>query len=185
MGGEKEAENLFSGINYPIHLISWYEALAFCESRGGRLPSEAEWEYAARGVESWLYPWGNDFDPSLLNYCDASCESASADASFDDGYSTLAAVGSFPENASWVGAYDLLGNVWEWTNSMYLGYPYDSSDGREDFPEPDAIIMETRVFRGLGWSGALSYRTASARLYRDAPQTMPSLGMRCVRDIEE
>ena len=103
--------------------VNWEQARAFCEWRGARLPSEAEWERAAgfdpdRGVKT-LYPWGDEFAGDLLNYCDASCSAEHLDTSFDDGYRDVAPVGSYPEGRSLVGAYDMLGNVAEWTNDWY------------------------------------------------------------------
>jgi formylglycine-generating enzyme required for sulfatase activity len=183
LGGEKALENRFSGLNYPVHNITWYEEFAFCELRGGRLPTEAEWEYAARGIESLAYPWGNEFAPELLNYCDESCQSVTHDSSFNDGYSNLAPIGTFPEGASWVGALDMLGNVSEWTNSMYLGYPYSTSY-REDFPAPDDFIAGTRTIRGLSWAGRLAEGFATTRFYRDVEQSSDFIGLRCVRDVD-
>jgi formylglycine-generating enzyme required for sulfatase activity len=117
------SEGYFTGPNRPRDTVSYPEAVSHCASRGARLPTEAEWEYAARGPNSWMYPWGNSFEHNFVVY------TASADFETAD-------VGSRPEGASWVGAVDLSGNLWEWTSSIYnedyYPYPYDATDGRED-----------------------------------------------------
>ena len=116
----------------PMTSVNWYQADAYCEWRGARLPTEREWEYAARGPDNLIFPWGNTFDGTNLNYCDSNCAAPGADISFNDGYTNLANVGSFQDGVSWVGAFDMSGNAWEWTGSQNFPYPYFTTDGRED-----------------------------------------------------
>ena len=141
----------------PVVYVTWNQALEYAGwlSPNGdvRLPNEAEWEYAARGVDSLIYTWGNEFDAMQLNYCDSTCPSDSRDFDSDDGYPELAPVGSYPSGASWVGALDMAGNVREWTVTQYhetmFLYPYDPSDGRNE------IVIdrnEARIVRGGSWS---------------------------------
>jgi formylglycine-generating enzyme required for sulfatase activity len=111
--------------DYPVILVTREQASQYCRWTGGSLPTEAEWEYAARGPESWIYPWGNDFDGTRLNYCDASCDAGPNDPDVDDGYPETAPVGSFPSGASWVGALDMAGNVREWVADGYGPYTAD------------------------------------------------------------
>jgi formylglycine-generating enzyme required for sulfatase activity len=101
----------------PANYVDWFDAVSHCEARGGRLPTEAEWEYAARGPDELKYPWRHDQVSSVF-YCGVDDDIAFA-------------VGSTPLGHSWVGAFDLAGNAWEWTHSIYAPYPFDSKDGRE------------------------------------------------------
>jgi len=157
--------------------ITWSDAQAYCQGIGARLPTEAEWEYAARGPDGLAYPWGNQFDGSRFNYCDASCQFDWHDSTFNDNQSLAANVGSYPLGASWVGALDMSGNVWEWTSSLYWDYPYSISDGRENPSDTTSL----RTLRGGSWN----WISADARTTgRDDPIQASSewYGFRCVRD---
>ena len=109
---------------YPVIFVTREQASDYCSWTGGRLPTEAEWEYAARGPESWIFPWGNNFEVTRLNYCDANC-----DAGRTIRMSTMATQKrhqcSFPSGASWVGALDMAGNVREWVADWYGPYTFD------------------------------------------------------------
>jgi serine/threonine-protein kinase len=101
--------------DHPVNLVSWHGATAYCTWVGGRLPTEAEWEYAARGPGGRLYPWGDDFSCAGGNFYDpyTGC---------NDGYEHTAPVGEFAAGVSWCGALDMAGNVWEWANDWRGGY---------------------------------------------------------------
>jgi len=131
--------------NHPAVCVSWDQAMAYAEWVGGRLPTEAEWEKAARGTDRREYPWGNEFDGTRLNFCDKSCLRRWRDANVDDGYEHTAPVGSYPAGASPYDVLDMAGNVYEWTHSAYEEYPYDSEDGREDVSAEEVV---RRVVRG-------------------------------------
>jgi formylglycine-generating enzyme required for sulfatase activity len=139
--------------DHPVICVSWYGARAYAEWVGGRLPTEAEWEYAARGPDGNVYPWGDDFDGARANFCDTNCTYDWGATEYDDGYERTAPVGSFPDGVSWCGVQDLVGNVWEWTRSLWgedwqepdFGYPYDPEDGRENLEAGNDVL---RVSRG-------------------------------------
>ena len=108
--------------NYPVVNVSITQAKIYCEWAGSRLPTEEEWSYAARGPNSYSYPWGDSFDPTRLNFCDVNCTSPEADKTTNDGYATTAPVGTYPRGASWCGALDMSGNVWDMvSNGVVLG----------------------------------------------------------------
>ena len=143
--GEPTFEDV-SKTEHPVVCINWHEAQTYCEWAGARLPTEAEREYAARGPEGHVYPWGNTFDGGRLNYCDTNCEKPWADTMVDDGYTETAPVGNYPEGASWCGAQDMAGNVGEWV-ADWLG-DYDSAPQAN--PTGPAT-GDTKVVRGNSW----------------------------------
>jgi len=117
--------------NHPAIKVSWYGAKACCEYRGKRLPSEAEWEKAARGTEGTAYPWGNEFDAYRANT--------------DYRVGDTTPVGSYPDGVSPYGAYDMAGNVWEWVADWYQAYP-----GSDD--QSDLWGQKYKVVRGGSWN---------------------------------
>lgn len=189
--------------NRPVVGVTWYEAVAYCNwltkqlqvtgcsfrvVREGkletaslepgtvliRLPTEAEWEKAARGARGLRWPWGNEWREGAANTEEAGIEETSA-------------VGAFPAGASPCGALDLAGNVWEWTASRWgrgsllrpdYGYPYDPHDGREEVDGPDL-----RVVRGGSWDDDQWFARCACR-FRDVPVGFDdSVGFRVVLSL--
>ena len=165
-GGEAADTNYFNGDDLPRERISWYEARDFCELREARLPTEKEWEYAASGPDNLVYPWGNAWDASRVN----------GDSNADD-YENTAPVDAFSQGASWAGAEQMSGNVWEWVSSLYEPYPYEADDGRESLDANGA-----RVLRGGSWGYVLTtYFRAAGRDWNRPVIRSYFYGFRCAR----
>jgi serine/threonine-protein kinase len=163
--------------DHPVVQVSWEDATAYCEWAGARLPTEAEWEYAAAGTEGRVFPWGDEFEPARLNYCDKHCWAEHAHDGGDDGYGLTAPVGSYPEGISWCGALDMAGNAWEWVADRYA--PYNGTP-TENPQGPSSGSM--RVVRGGSWV-ALPDDARCADRIKDPPDARyPDIGFRCAID---
>lgn len=163
----------------PVGCVTWFEAAAYCQWAGARLPTEAEWEYAARGPGGTIFPWGDTFDPARLNYCDFNCTYKWRDTSFNDGYSWTAPVGSYTSGVSWCGAQDMAGNVWEWVADWYDPFYYTVSPAQN--PQGPAEGSD-RGFRGGSAHFFPPYQRSARRGGIPPTHVYASGGFRCAAD---
>jgi formylglycine-generating enzyme required for sulfatase activity len=156
---------------HPVVSITWYDTLAYCRwlaemtGKSYRLPSEAEWEKAARGTDGRIYPWGNPWDTERCN-------------TFDKGPGTTTPVGQYsPKGDSPYGCADIAGNVWEWTHSLLNPYKYNAEDGREDEKTKDC-----RVLRGGSFVDGARLTRCAQRHWRGQGSTYFGVGFRVMVD---
>ena len=160
-----------SSLMQPINQVFWSQAEVYCTWRKARLPTESEWEYAARGPDNLIYPWDRNKVESDINK-----------AHYNNNKTEM--VGSYPEGISWVGALDMSGNVWEWTKSFYTDYPY-FENVREGSHECNGFPDGARTLRGGSFQQSFS-KVSAVVLHKGNPEkadpaTKSGVGFRCAR----
>ena len=178
--------SLFKGADLPVESVTWIEADQFCTKSNKRLPTEAEWEYAARAGSSTEYSWGDEFDSKKANFCDQTCNGNLKDNTVSDGFPVTAPVGSFPANA--FGLHDMTGNVNEWVadwmeEKYYLVSPMQDPKGPVRAERVMRGGTNHKVFRGGSWSNAAPELRSANRKALWVDYRIEDLGFRCAADL--
>ena len=173
----------FKGADRPAEMITWHEADEYCKKSDKRLPTEAEWEYAARGETDTEYYWGNKFDASKSNFCDSTCALNIRTANLSDGFPNTSPVGSFPANP--FGLHDMAGNVHEWVadwfeERYYFNSPKDNPQGPErSNPTDRRGGGNERILRGGAWETDPSSQRSASRKGFQTDYRIEGIGFRC------
>ncbi|UQA59751.1 bifunctional serine/threonine-protein kinase/formylglycine-generating enzyme family protein [Polyangium aurulentum] len=175
--------------NHPVNCVNWAMADRYCKWRDKRLPTEAEWEYAARGSDGRKFPWGDD--EGAVGHMNAGGKEFTAweraaglkpsDQLYpqDDGFPATAPVGSFPKGKTRFGADDFVGNVWEWTADWFETYKPDEVINPKGAPAGDRKAMRGGGFNG----GNILWLNPAFRFHQVPDATQPSIGFRCAKDL--
>ncbi len=165
--------------DYPVIFVDWQMARTYCQWRNADLPTEAQWEKAARGTDQRWFPWGDVLDGTRSNFCDANCQNDSSRKDLNDGYEDTAPVNAYPKGASPFRLLNLAGNVAEWVLDEFSATFYEKS------PRTNPVgknLTGSRVTRGGGFNDYdLLFQWVSSRYGMDPNAAWPNLGFRCAR----
>jgi len=177
--------------DHPVNCVNWDMANTYCKNNDKRLPTEAEWEYATRGPDGRVYPWGDEAPTAQhLNACGTEClawaKQNKVGAQFpgalyqaDDGYATTAPVGKFPAGRSRFGPYDVVGNVWEWVADWEGAY---QAADQKNPTGPDT--GQKRIIRGGAWNAGFETWLHPSFRYAQVPSAQSyGIGFRCLKNL--
>lgn len=174
--GMGENPSDFKGQALPVEKVKWSEAKEYCKRVGKRLPTEAEWEWAARGGKRSVFPWGDEAESGKANFCDQQCGKRWKESQFDDGHRYTAPVGSFPANG--YGVFDMAGNVYEWVEDWYAVDYYKKSP-RDNPKGPNR--GNRKVIRGGSWINYSAGIRPSDRTDAKPRDRLNFIGFRCAQ----
>ncbi|MBA3406229.1 MAG: SUMF1/EgtB/PvdO family nonheme iron enzyme [Gemmatimonadaceae bacterium] len=167
---------------HPVNCVDWEQSATYCSWMNKRLPTEAEWERAARGDDGRMYPWGNQMPTARhLNACGQECKQQEFGTVYteSDRWAATAPVASYPDGKSPYGADDMAGNVWEWTSDWFGSY------SPQDSVTPNGPVTgNVKVYRGGGWNAGSSFLVRTVARIKIKPEyRSPFLGFRCGRSL--
>jgi formylglycine-generating enzyme required for sulfatase activity len=172
----KDWNRMLERLDHPADRLDWRDATIYAAwlskltGQDWYVPSEVEWEKAARGTDGRRYPWGNDWDPDRAHVGKKHRQGT-------------APIGSYPRGASPYGCQDMVGNVWEATRSLLANYPYNAQDGREHQLDEWLRVDKQRVVRGGDWKTGAGYGQTTTRAVDDNSYYPLAVGVRLARRI--